>query len=237
MTDIGGQKHWDAWNLERAQEGLVRERRILTDAAVNAVKQLGLANGARLLDIGIGAGWTTEMLHRDFNYLGLDLGEQSVAAAKQRVPDAQLQAIDFLDWHEPSSEFDAVLCVDTIAYFHDQAAAVEKMRRTLKPNGWLVITTVNPFIYSRLSWVGPPAPGQVRQWLSRQQLRELLQQHGFRVTQSLTVCPIGDRGWLRLINARRVNQLMKAITGSGYERLKEALGLGQFQIAVAQKIS
>lgn len=225
---------WNRWNLDRIDEGLVRERRDLCEAVVNEVLYAlpYMPRDARLLDVGMGAGWTTERLYREFDYTGLDLSPASIAAVQERLPDAKLAAVDFLDWQAPAEHFDVVLCVDTIAYIDAQASAVQKIWDTLKVGGHVVITAVNPFIYSRLKWVGPPGEGQVRKWLTRAELEQLLVDNGFVVERSRTILPSGDQGWLRVLNARRV----KAVLGYRFERLKEWLGLGQFSVVVARKV-
>jgi 2-polyprenyl-3-methyl-5-hydroxy-6-metoxy-1,4-benzoquinol methylase len=223
--------HWDEWNLERIREGLVRERRDLCDRVVESFKKLPLAHGAKVLDIGCGAGWTTERLYGTYDYLGLDLGEQSIAQARIRIPAARLEVANWLEYDPPADHYDGVLCIDTIAYFEDQDLGIEKMKATMKPGGWLVLSTVNPTIYSRMSWVGPPAPGQVRKWLTRHALLAMLERHGLQVMSSRTILPAGDKGLLRVLNARKVKRLL----GSKFETLKESLGLGQFRVVIARR--
>jgi 2-polyprenyl-3-methyl-5-hydroxy-6-metoxy-1,4-benzoquinol methylase len=232
------QNHWDQWNLHRVQEGLVRERLILCEAAVDEVRSLPIKKGGAFLDIACGAGWTSERLHREFDYVGMDLGPESIAAARARVPEARFVTADYVDWEEKPSHYEAILCVDAITCFHQQEAAVAKMHRELKPGGWLVMTALNPMIYSRMSWVGPPGEGQARKWLTRGALHTLLQNAGFILLKSRTVAPGGDTGMLHVINARKVNRLMSVFLGrNGWTRLKEKLQLGQFRIVVAQKAS
>ncbi len=232
------QQHWDRWNLDRVADGLVRERQVLCEAAVREVQALPLHSGARLLDIACGAGWTSERLYKQFDYVGLDLGPESIAAAQARVPEARFVSADYVHWTERPDYYEAILCVDAITCFHEQEEAVRKMYRELKPGGWLVMTALNPVIYSRMSWVGPPGEGQARKWLTRAALHTLLERTGFRVLKSRTVAPGGDTGLLHVINARKVNRMMSVFMGSkGWTRLKEVLQLGQFRIVVAQKIS
>jgi 2-polyprenyl-3-methyl-5-hydroxy-6-metoxy-1,4-benzoquinol methylase len=236
MTATKEQSFWDNWNLERIEEGPGEVRLSLTDTVVSEVRKLNLAPGSSLLDVAVGAGWTTERLYRDFEYLGLDLAGASIDATKQRIPDADLEAADFLEWQEPHAHYDLVVCVDAVAYFRDQDLAISKMYRALKPGGWLVISTLNPFVYSRLSWVGPPGEGQVRKWLTRSQFKDLLERNGFDVLRSRTILPTGDHGIWRLINGRKIRKTLSVVgLDAPYEHLKESIGLGQFRVVVARK--
>lgn len=188
-----------------------------------------------MLDLGCGAGWTSERLHRHFDYLGLDFSEQAVAHARQRLPQTKFETADFLVWPAPVAEFDIVLCVDTIAVIREQDAVIEKIARSLKNNGWLIITTVNPFCYSRWEKIGPPKEGQFRKWLNKAELHELLTRHGFKVVKSKTILPAGDRGILRLVNSGKINRVLNVVFGKKNIRsIKEAVGLGQFRVIVAR---
>ncbi len=229
------QEYWDAWNLDRVREGLVRERLPLNDEVIAEVGRLQLPNGSKLLDVGCGAGWATERLHRDFDYLGLDLSEKAIAAATERLPGARLEAADFIEWSEPASHYDAILSVDSIAYFRDQDVVVAKMHRALKPGGVLVLSTVNLFIYSRMKWVKPPGKHHTRKWLRRHELHDLLVRHGFVVTRSRTILPSGDSGWLRLLNSRILKKAMPGPVRRLYDRILESVGLGQFRLVTARR--
>jgi SAM-dependent methyltransferase len=220
---------WDRWNLDRATEGLSPERQRLTDVAVDEVRGL-VPFGGRVLDIGVGAGFTSRALQVAYDYRGLDIGEQSIAEAKRRAPMANLEVADFLEWRLPGRSFDGVLCVDTIAYFGDQGLGVWKLFAALRPGGVLVLTTVNPFVFSRFAWV--QARGErMGRWFTRRRLHTLLGLYGFKVERSYTVAPAGDQGWLRLLNGRRLVRLL----GRPYQRFLEWLGLGQFRVVVARR--
>jgi SAM-dependent methyltransferase len=222
---------WDAWNFEQSAGAHNQDRRMLTARVVSEF--IGLVpGGASVLDVGIGAGWTTRQLCTSYNYLGLDVSEAGVRIAKRDNPGARLIAADFLEWQAPAHHFDAVLCVDTIAYFEDQALAVAKMAKALKPGGWLVISTINPFVYSRFKWIQERNEPRMGKWLERDQLERMLTVHGFDVRRSFTVVPAGDQGWLRVLNSRRFKELL----GERYVRLLEDFGLGQNRVAIARKL-
>jgi len=230
------QSHWDAWNLDRVKEGLNPERRSLCETTLEEFQSLNIPTGSRLLDIACGAGWTSERLFNHYDYLGIDIAPASITAAQAKATGAKFEVADYLDWRQSPNYYDAIICMDAIAVMREQDKAVANMHRDLKPGGWLVMTTVNPIDYSRMSWVGPPAEGQARNWLSRRALRDLLERNGFKVARLRTIVPGGDTGLLRVINARKVNSLMSLfLTAQGWRGLKEISGLGQFQIVLARK--
>jgi trans-aconitate methyltransferase len=53
--------------------------------------------GSRGLDVGIGAGWTTRALHKQYDYLGLDFAPQSIDAAREMSPGANLEVADCVE--------------------------------------------------------------------------------------------------------------------------------------------
>ena len=212
------------------------DRIALRDTVIASLRAIGLPKGSEVLEIACGVGWVGEQLYRDFNYFGLDFAPTAIEKALARVPQARFAAADFLEWPAPSAAYDAILCIDAVAYFRDQDAAIAKMHDALKPGGWLVITTLNPMIYSRMRWVGPPGEGQVRKWLTRAQFHSLIERNGFDLKESRTIEPGGDMGVLRLLNARKVHGLTSVLLGrNGWKRILERLGLGQYRVLVAQK--
>ncbi len=227
---------WDQWNTQDSPNSCHDSPRTHTGfLAVREVEQLKLDNPS-ILEVGCGNGWLAEKLSGIGQYVGLDLAPAAVEAAKKRVPSADFVVADFHTWQAQDGSFDIVVMVDTIAYFRDQDKAVARARSLLKPGGWLVLTTVNPFVYSRLSWVGPPGQGQVRKWLTRKTLEDLLERNGFERQKLYTVLPAGDRGILRLLNSRKLSKLLfGGEVSRWYTRLKEKVGLGQFRVAVAHK--
>jgi SAM-dependent methyltransferase len=220
---------WDLWNR--------RDRAATVDPLFVRLGQVVMSEVRSLpvrrpdvLEIGCGTGWFAEGLSGFRSYLGLDLSPEAVAIAKQRLPALEFVAGDFHDWEPPPLQFDVAVLLDTVAYFRDQDLALAKVVSLLKPGGFVVLSTVNPFVYSRISWIGPPGDGQVRKWLSKSHLRAL------RTLKHYTIFPSGDRGILRLINTPRLNKPLEAVIPEGWiRRTKESLGLGRFQIVVAQR--
>jgi SAM-dependent methyltransferase len=231
--------YWDHWNTTH-RSGVVDGNSTpgqLGAVILREISSLRLTN-PRIVEIGCGTGWFAQRLVGYGGYLGFDLSPKAIEEAQRRVPGVRFLATDFLGWDSQGELFDVALLVDSIAYFHDQDLAVAKASAVLERHGYLVLSTVNPFVYSRISWVGPPAEGQVRKWLSRENLHALLERGGFNLLRSYTVMLAGDRGILRVLNSPILNRPARlVIPGACIRKAKEICGLGQYRIAVAQRAS
>lgn len=78
-------------------------------------------------------------------------------------------------------------------------------------------------------------PGMIRQWVDARELRRLLAR-GFQVEELLSICPAGDRGVLRALNAPKLNALAALAVGTArLERWKERAGLGRTLVVLARR--
>jgi hypothetical protein len=111
------------------------------------------------------------------------------------------------------------------------------MAQSLRPSGVLVMTTINPYVYQRIkrTQAAPLQEGAVSHWLSRAELHALIRSAGFRIERSFSLMPRGNRGILRLINARRLDRALGPRNSALLRRLKEQVGLGQYRLVVARK--
>ena len=230
MSRVASADEWDTWNLGQVANGQDEHRHEMTMRALAAFRGVVPA-GSSVLDVGIGAGFTTQALHSSYSYLGLDIAEKSVAKASERNPAARLDVADFVEWPAPEATFDGILCVDTVSYFSDQDAALQKMARALKPGGYLVMTAVNPFVYERFKWIRERKEQRMGKWLSRADLLALVSRNGFQIVNATTIAPAGDRNIWRFVCGRRVKRML----GRPYVGALEALGLGQYHMVLGRK--
>jgi predicted TPR repeat methyltransferase len=193
----------------------------------------------RVLELGCGTGLFAErVIDRSGDYLGLDISPAAIAIARERVPRGEFRAADIIVEDLQQCAYDIVVAIDTLAYVREQPTVASKIYGALSPGGVAIFTSVNPFVFKRLSWVTAPGEGQYRHWLSRRDYRELLSSAGMCVRTAETFFPLGDRGVLRWINSRRLNWLPNALLGGEtVRRFKEYCGLGSNLIIVAQKPS
>jgi SAM-dependent methyltransferase len=105
--------------------------------------------GDRCLDVGCGDGRTAGPWLRDRgrDYVGVDVSERAVAAARELGLDARAiddpAALPFAD-----REFDAALCLEVFEHLFQPQLAAGEILRVLKPGGVLVATVPN-FAYWR----------------------------------------------------------------------------------------
>ncbi len=150
----------------------------LTSRALDAC---GLAPGARVADIGCGAGGTLEHLERAgvFRPVGLDCSETLLREAVPRLAQGRLvgglaEALPF-----KSGSFDALFCECVLSVVDERAAALGEFARVLKKGAFLIISDV-----FAPGGPGRPHPGQQGQpgpdgLLSRDDLLGLLAGCGF----------------------------------------------------------
>jgi ubiquinone/menaquinone biosynthesis C-methylase UbiE len=114
---------------------------------------LGPTDGP-LLDVGCGTGWLIRDLlrrHPSTRGVGVDLAPGMITEARRLAADEKLKGAAFVlaDWEEPGTEerirrllpggAGAVVCISTLHYFRDPAAALARMHRLLAPEGRLLL--------------------------------------------------------------------------------------------------
>jgi SAM-dependent methyltransferase len=102
--------------------------------------------GARIADVGCGAGWSTIALARAYpaaTVIGVDVDEPSLALARGAADDADLGArvqfrlADGADL--PAAGFDAVFAFECLHDMPDPVAVLTAARRALAPDGTVVV--------------------------------------------------------------------------------------------------
>jgi 2-polyprenyl-3-methyl-5-hydroxy-6-metoxy-1,4-benzoquinol methylase len=165
-----------------------------------------------------------------------DLSDEVLARAQQRSPEVTFVAGDFMDLDLGTKRFDVLIGLEVLSHLADQAAFVTKLASHLKPGGYLMLATQNRFVLQRFNAIPPPAPGQLRRWVYRHELRQLLDPE-FEVCELFSVSPKANKGFMRLVYSHKLNWPVRAIFGNRIERLKEAMGLGWTLMVRAQRKS
>jgi 2-polyprenyl-3-methyl-5-hydroxy-6-metoxy-1,4-benzoquinol methylase len=101
-----------------------------------------LRPGAKVLDLGCGAGIpaTRLLAERDFDVLGLDISAVQIERARTLVPAATFEQADMTTWEHAPASFDAVVSFYALIHvpLQDQRALLPKIRRWLRPKGYLL---------------------------------------------------------------------------------------------------
>jgi SAM-dependent methyltransferase len=152
------------------------------------VERLGLAEGARVADVGSGDGFFSVRLARAVGESGrvyaVDIGEKAVAGLRRRAQQAGLGNVEVIlgeaeDPKLPPGVLDAVLIVNS---YHEMPAHESMLRRiheALKPGGRLVL--VEPYKKARR---GEPRASQVRDHLIAPEIaEEELRSGGFEIVE------------------------------------------------------
>ena len=138
------QRFWDAhssgWDKVSSAPDAVARRRDLVEALSSR-----LAAGARVVDLGCGAGHlATELALRGFQMTGADYSTAMLERARQRAADADvslsLERVDLdgaLPW--PPDSFDAAVSSYVVQVVADPVAFVVKAAAIVRPGGTVVI--------------------------------------------------------------------------------------------------
>jgi SAM-dependent methyltransferase len=102
----------------------------------------GIPSGGAILEIGSGTGKATlPLARRGFAILGIELGEQMAALAREKLrdyPQARIEVGTFEEWPLPEAAFD--LAVSASAWhWIDPAVGYAKVAQALKPTGALAL--------------------------------------------------------------------------------------------------
>lgn len=106
--------------------------------------------GKRVLDVGCGGGILSHsMAKRGATVMGLDLGKENIEAAKIHAQTSGQDNLsfecvaveDFAEAH--AGEFDVVTCMEMLEHVPDPQSIIDACFKLLKPNGVLVLSTIN----------------------------------------------------------------------------------------------
>nr|NQU92707.1 class I SAM-dependent methyltransferase [Bacteroidota bacterium] len=116
---------------------------------LNILKAMNIPSGARILEVGSGPGWITEiLLMLGFSVDALEPSEDMIKIAKERCSvytHYNSEAKHKVNYHQSTIEeiefeeerFDAVLFFDSLHHVVDEGIAINKSFRFLKPGGYL----------------------------------------------------------------------------------------------------
>ncbi len=120
------------------------------------IQRLGLAPGARVLDVCCGTGASAlpaaDLVGPKGFVIAVDLAERLLElgrakAAQRGLGNIEFRVGDMEDLGFPDGHFDAVVCVFGIFFVPDMVKQVRELWRMVRPGGQLAITTWGPRIF------------------------------------------------------------------------------------------
>ena len=182
-------------------------------------------NGRNILDIGCGGGLLTSPLSRlGANVMGLDLGEENIAVAKEYASKHSLN-IDYknipIDQLESKYEesFDVITIMEVVEHVDDLQAFLTSSSRYLKRGGMMFISTINKklksFIYGivvaeYLMRIVPKGTHNWNKFISPEKLSGILTKLDIVIDNVSGVGYSPFTGRCKLINSCDVNYILSA---------------------------
>ncbi|MBX0298158.1 class I SAM-dependent methyltransferase [Haloarcula nitratireducens] len=97
----------------------------------------------RVLDVACGVGTNAQYLDHDTEYVGIDISDAVLTAARQRLDNTQrettLYEMDAQDLDFPDDSFDTVISSLSTCTFPDPVAALSEMGRVCVPEGRILL--------------------------------------------------------------------------------------------------
>jgi 2-polyprenyl-3-methyl-5-hydroxy-6-metoxy-1,4-benzoquinol methylase len=121
----------DTTNYEKFQTGNPVVQRMIGGFYRKVEEVVRPLKPATVLDAGCGEGETLDRLGAVLPPfpVGIDLNQESVEFAAQRLPDATIRQADLLELPFEDSSFDLVLCLEVLEHLPDPAAGLEQLAR------------------------------------------------------------------------------------------------------------
>jgi len=175
------------WQLQIYKKSLKKKEKI--DLLLQALPDL---HGKRCLEVGCARGTVSHFLRsKGGSWLHADTDYGNVAAAiallKADVIQIPPNVLPF-----PDSSFDVIVSLDYLEHVHDDQAALNELRRVLKPGGQLLIstpTTGSNFVLNRIKpLIGLTLDkyGHVREGYDLLDLSARLRNQGYEIQSSCT---------------------------------------------------
>lgn len=248
------QSFWNGWNASNRERSVDEVSRRQAEVVCKWLSSLGRKD-LELMDLGCGSGWLCPELTRFGRVTGVDLSDEVLARARSRMPDVTFVSGDFMKLDFGKSSFDVIISLEVLSHVADQRAFLRKVCSHLRPGGYMMLATQNRVVLQYFNFIPAPAPGQLRRWVDRRELRNMLDSN-FEILELFSVTPKLCRGLgiKKLINLAELAWLPPGRPGerdlivqrsadqTGAVRARrwltgrlEAVGLGWTLMALARK--
>lgn len=128
--------------------------------AREAIQQLELKDGEKVLDLGCGDGYYSYLLSQlslNLKITGIDSHQEAIETARTQAPSKKITFIigDAEKLPFPKNSFDKIIMSEVIEHVNDDMKVLKEARRVLKKDGILVLTTPNKnysFLWDPVNW-------------------------------------------------------------------------------------
>lgn len=198
------------------QDSLTRDEELSLDPILsyedntrrNSISALIAEDYFFILDAGCGNGRDFEILSNSAQKLvGVDFSPGMIREAKfkaEKLTDTcvHLVASDITSLPFKDNSFDLIVCSEVLEHVPEWLKAISEFHRLLKPSGDLIISTPNKYsMYGLTRYTGRLLVGSKHpydKWKSYFELRNALQNAGFKVTTAKGSCYLpGDISYFR----------------------------------------
>ncbi|MGC8887510.1 MAG: class I SAM-dependent methyltransferase [Verrucomicrobiia bacterium] len=171
---------------------------------LNQIKaRLGFSSGMDVMEVGCGTGqitgWLIDIV-KPGRVVSVDIAPEMIRiATNKKIPNANFKVMDICAPIRHRTKYDAVFCFNSFPHFRDKNAALQNIKKLLKPNGYLLVLhfsgskELNEFHRSVGGAVGEDKLPYENEW------RQLLTATGFRLTE------FEDRPDLFLLRAAKID--------------------------------
>lgn len=223
---------WNQWVSEARETEIERKSERHSAIILGWIEQIGRRD-LKILDAGCGSGWMSVRMLPYGEVTGIDLADEALSRSRQRWPDVNFIAGDFLQAALPENSYDVITSLEVLSHVPDQSEYIAKVARLLKPGGFLLMATQNRPVLERCRL--PPPNGWIRRWVDRDELAALIAPHLRLLNMATVEPPAIKEGLPRVLTAGKVMRAMNALTVGHYRRWLEHAGLGWTIMCRAQK--
>jgi 2-polyprenyl-3-methyl-5-hydroxy-6-metoxy-1,4-benzoquinol methylase len=224
-------KYWDVRWIENSIPNDWQLRR--GETIIEMLKTISI-DQPKMLDLGCATGWFTERLSQIGEVQGIDLSDEAISIAKIQYPQLEFISGNMFAMSLKKEAYDIVVAQEIFAHVENQIGFIERISSILKPGGFLVISSANKIVMKRVDF-GPDPREHIKQWMNMKDMKRLLRPH-FHVLRARTIIPMGDQGFLRVVNSHKLNTALGWLIPRKYlEFIKERVGLGYSIVILAKK--
>lgn len=212
-------EHERMFGVETSHFWFVGTRSVISSVLRDALGQA--LDGARVLDLGCGTGYTLTRLPSGVRAVGLDYATSALRLSARRGSGAALVRGDATCLPFADASFDAVLALDVLEHLDADSEAAAEIRRVLKPKG-LLIATVPAFAWL---WSAHDEALDHRRRYTLPEISAVLTRAGFRIERAsyynffLFPLVAGKRLWDRARPAKGPDQADLALPPAPLNRL------------------